>query len=176
MMRCMLRRSTELLITFALLACSGVHSAHADAGDPPGRVARLSDAEGWVSLQPAGVEQWTAATVNRPLTTGDRLWSDQNSRAELDIGEAVIRLGSNTALAFLNLDDRSAQIQLSTGTLIVRVREMQAGQIYEIDAPNVAISLQQPGEYRTEVNERGDLAVISVSQGTALASGADGRQ
>jgi hypothetical protein len=172
----MQRPLTELLTFLAILACSVAQSAHADEGDPPARVARLSDAEGWVSLEPAGVEQWTAATVNRPLTTGDRLWSDQNSRAELDIGEAVIRLGSNTGFAFLNLDDRGAQMQLSTGTLIVRVRDMQVGQAYEIDAPNVAISLQQPGEYRTEVNERGDLTVIRVSQGAALAAGADGQQ
>jgi hypothetical protein len=160
----------------AVFFCMASGAAATDEGDPPGRVARLSDAEGWVSLQPAGVEQWTAATVNRPLTTGDRLWSDQNSRAELDIGEAVIRLGSNTGFAFLNLDDRSAQMQLSTGTLIVRVREMQTGQTYEIDAPNVAISLQKPGEYRAEVNERGDLTVIRVSQGAVLAAGADGQQ
>ena len=178
MMRRMLRTGTSalLLTVFALLACSAARFAHADEGDPPQRVARLSDAEGWVSLQPAGVEQWTAATVNRPLTAGDRLWSDQNSRAELDIGEAVIRLGSNTGFAFLDLDDRSAQMQLSTGTLIVRVREMQAGQTYEIDAPNVAISLQQPGEYRADINERGDLTVVRVSQGAALAAGADGQQ
>jgi hypothetical protein len=130
----------------ALIVCAAPGKARADDADPSGRVARLSDAQGAVSLQPAGMQDWTAATPNRPLTTGDRLWSDQNSRAELDIGAAVIRLGSDTGFGFLNLDDRSVQMQLSTGTLIVRVRDMGSGENYELDTPNVALSLQQPGE------------------------------
>jgi len=168
--------TSGLVLAVLCALCGTSAQVPAEEADPPARVARLSDAEGAVSLQPAGMQEWAAATLNRPLTSGDRLWSDQNSRAELDIGEAVIRLGSNTGFAFLSLDDRSAQMQLATGTLIVRVRDMQAGQSYEIDAPNVAIALQQPGEYRAEVNERGDLTVIKVSQGAALAAGADGQQ
>jgi FecR protein len=159
------------LAILALLACVAHGAAYADDTDPPGRVARLSDVEGSVSLQPAGVQDWTAATLNRPLTTGDRLWSDQNSRAELDIGAAVIRLGNNTGFGFLNLDDRNAQIQLATGTLIVRVRDTQSGDNYEVDTPNVALSLQQPGEYRVEVNDRGDATVVKVSEGAAVALG-----
>jgi hypothetical protein len=158
------------------ILCGVTDRARAQEADPPGRVARLSDAEGAVSVEPAGMQAWTAATLNRPLTSGDRLWTDQNSRAELDIGAAAVRLGSNTGFAFLNLDDRSAQMQLSTGTAIVRVRDLQADQSYEIDAPNLAVSLQQPGEYRAEVNDRGDLSVIKVSEGAALAEGADGQQ
>jgi hypothetical protein len=160
----------------ALALGAAPERVHAQDADPPARVARLSDAEGAVSLEPAGMQQWTAATLNRPLTAGDRLWSDQSSRAELDIGAAVVRLGSNTGLAFLNLDDHTVQVQLSAGTLIVRVRDMQAGETYEIDTPNVALLLQQPGEYRADVNERGDLTVVKVSQGSALAAGADGQQ
>src|SRR5580693_5116966 len=100
--------------TLVLLALAGLSCAAAEAqnADPPARVARLSDAEGMVSLQPAGVTEWTQAQLNRPLTSGDRLWSDQGSRAELDLGNAVIRLGSSTGFSFLNLDDHGAQMQL----------------------------------------------------------------
>src|ERR1700694_5415122 len=59
--------------------------AEADADDPPSRVARVAFIEGSVSFQPAGTQDWVAAPVNRPLTTGDTLWSDQNSRAELQL-------------------------------------------------------------------------------------------
>jgi hypothetical protein len=52
------------------------------------------------------------------------------------------------------------------------VRELQPGQTYEIDTPNLALLLQQPGEYRVEVNDAGDRTVVKVSQGAALASGA----
>jgi hypothetical protein len=152
-----------------LSAALGV--ARADDADPPGRAARLADAEGAVSLQPAGVQEWTAATLNRPLTTGDRLWSDQSSRAELDLGTAGVRLGSNTGFAFLNLDDRSAQMQLSAGALIVSVRDLQPGESYEVDTPNIALALQQPGVYRVEVNDQGTATAVAVSEGAAEAMG-----
>src|SRR5947208_4367881 len=156
----------------ALLALFALGAARAEEGAPPGRVARLSDIEGSVSLQPAGVQDWAAATLNRPLTTGDRLWTDQNSRAELDIGAAAIRLGATTGFSFLNLDDHTAQMQVTAGTLIVRVRDLEGNQTYEVDTPNIALSLQQPGEYRVEVNDAGDTTVVKVSEGQAQAAGA----
>jgi hypothetical protein len=161
-------RARELAL-FALWAAAGL--AHAQDADPPGRAARLSAADGAVSLQPAGVQEWTAAVLNRPLTTGDRLWSDQNSRAELDLGTAAVRLGSNTGFAFLNLDDRGVQMQLSAGTLIVSVRDIQNGESYEVDTPNIALALQQPGVYRVEVDDQGSATAVAVSQGAAQAAG-----
>src|SRR5215469_12722801 len=146
-----------------LVLCTALGVAQADDPDPPGRAAQLSDAEGAVSLQPAGVQEWTAATLNRPLTTGDRLWSDQSSRAELNLGTA--------GFAFLNLDDRNAQMQLSAGALIVSVRDLQPGESYEIDTPNIALSLQQPGVYRVEVNDQGTATAVAVSEGAAQALG-----
>ena len=159
------------LALVALWACAVLTPALADEGDPPGRVARLSDVEGPVSLEPAGMDDWTSATLNRPLTTGDRLWADQGARAELDLGDAVIRLGSNTAFAFLNLDDNSAQLQVTAGTLLVTVRELSPSQVYEIDTPNVALLLEQPGAYRVEVSETGDATLVKVGEGAAQASG-----
>src|ERR1700694_4354233 len=159
------------LAVLARLALFALGAPWADEGDPPGRVARLSDAEGSVSLQPAGVQEWAAATVNRPLTTGDKLWTDQDSRADLDMGAAVIRLGATTGFSFLNLDDNTAQMQVTAGTLIVRVRHMQGNQTYEVDTPNIALSLQQPGEYRVEVNDAGDTTIVKVSEGQAQVAG-----
>jgi hypothetical protein len=84
-------------------------------GDPPSRVARIGYLEGSVSFQPAGEPDWVQAVANRPMTTGDKLWTDKDSRAELQLGSAVIRLSSNTGFSFLNLDDNTVQIQLRVG-------------------------------------------------------------
>ena len=139
--------------------------------NPPGRVAQLSDAEGSVSLEPAGTDSWTGAVPNRPLTLGDKLWTDQNSRAELDIGDAVIRVGSMTGLSFLNLDDQTAQVQVTAGTVIVHVRSLGSAEQDEIDTPNLALTLQQPGTYRIEVSDSGDTTIVKVESGEALATG-----
>ena len=141
------------------------------ASNPPDRAAQLSDAEGSVSLQPAGTSSWTGADVNRPLTLGDKLWTDQNSRAELDIGDAVIRLGSTTGFSFLNLDQQTAQMQVTAGTVIVHVRSLSSGEQDEIDTPNLALTLQQAGTYRVEVSDTGDTTIVKVDDGEALASG-----
>ena len=159
------RRAT--LAALVLLSILSMSVALADDADPPGRVARLSYVNGSVSMQPGGVQDWANATVNRPLTTGDKLWADQSSRAELDIGSAAIRLGSTTGFSFLNLDDRTAQMNVTAGTVIVHVRDLGENQALEIDTPNVAVTLQSPGDYRVEVNDAGDSTIVKVSDGDA---------
>lgn len=154
----------------ACLALSG--RAWAEAGDPPGRTARLSFADGSVSLQPAGVQDWAPAVLNRPLTTGDKIWSDQDGRAELDAGSVVVRLGANTGFSFLELDDNTVQMRITAGTLIVHVRALEQGENAEVDTPNLALTLERPGDYRVEVNDPGDTTVVKVSDGEAVASGA----
>src|SRR5471030_1981761 len=112
-----------LLLSIAALALSGWVAA-----EPPSRAARLSDIHGTVSFSPAGQSDWVRAVTNRPLTTGDRLWVDANSRAELQVGGAAIRLGGATNVTLLNLDDRIVQVQLSEGALKVRVRRVGPNQ------------------------------------------------
>ena len=105
-------RKVELL---AALLVAAVAPAMADAGDPPSRVARLSYQSGTVSFRPGTVEEWTAASLNYPLTTGDHLWADAGAQVEMHVGSTAIRMGSQTALAILNLDDQMAQFKPDAG-------------------------------------------------------------
>jgi hypothetical protein len=139
--------------------------------DPPSRVARLGYMEGSVSLQPAGETDWVQAVSNRPMTTGDKLWADKESRAELQLGSAVIRLDSNTGFSFLNLDDHTAQIQLTVGSVSVRVRRLDQDDVFEIDTPNLAFSVSQPGSYRVEASEDGTYTIVGVREGGGEATG-----
>ena len=109
--------------------------------------------------------------VNRPLTTGDRLWADANSRAELQIGGATIRLGDATSVRLLNLDDSIAQVELLQGTLSVRVRRMGPNQMFEVDTPNLAFTLRRAGEYRIDVSPNDDATAIMVHSGLGEAYG-----
>jgi hypothetical protein len=139
--------------------------------DPPSRVARLGYMEGSVSFQPAGEEDWVGAVDNRPMTTGDKLWADKGSRAELQLGSAVIRLSENTGVSFLNLDDNTAQIQLSSGAVNIRVRQLDQNDDFEIDTPNLAFTISQPGSYRLEASEDGSNTVVTVREGDGQATG-----
>jgi hypothetical protein len=142
-----------------------------DEEDPPTRVARLSHADGAVSFNPAGTDDWVNAVINRPMTTGDKLWSDNDGRAELHIGSASLRIGSTTGFSFLNLTDNVAQIQVTEGTLRVRVKRLEQDETFEIDTPNLAFSVLRPGTYRVSVNEAGDTTVVSVMGGEGEVTG-----
>ena len=139
--------------------------------DPPSRVARIGYMEGSVSFQPAGEADWVQAVPNRPMTTGDKIWADRDSRAELQLGSAVIRLAANSGFSFLNLDDRTVQIQLTSGSLNVRVRRLDQNDVFEIDTPNLAFSVYQPGSYRVEASEDGTYTVVSVREGGGESTG-----
>src|SRR5438552_16224077 len=90
-----------LSIALAVALFAPQRAAADDDDDPPSRVARLSYTHGNVSFNPAGTDDWVTAIVNRPITTCDKLWSDQGSRAELYIGSASIRHSSNCGFSFL---------------------------------------------------------------------------
>jgi hypothetical protein len=127
------------VVGFAALIVCG-----AAAADPPARVARLANIAGPVSFSPAGEDEWAFATPNRPLITGDRVWTDAGARAELQIGALAVRIGSLSSVTILNLDDRVAQFQLAQGVLNVRVRRVDPGQIIEIDTPLLAFRCARP--------------------------------
>ena len=139
--------------------------------DPPGRAARLNYINGPVSFQPAGVTDWVDANINRPLTTGDHVWVGEGGQAEIHVGSTALRLNSNTAFEFLNLDDQTAQIQLSQGTLTARVRNFGQGQNFEIDTPSMAFTVLRPGEYRVGADPDSQTSTITVRVGDGEVTG-----
>ena len=162
------------LLTLALLSASFSQIAKAqdqDQDDPPSRVARLGQMEGTISFQPAGESEWVEAVRNRPMTTGDKLWADHDSRAELQLGSSTIDLAPNTGFSFLNLDDRTIQIQLNAGTINVRVHDLERDDVYEIDTPNQAFTIHRPGRYRVESSENGDYTVVTIREGEGESTG-----
>lgn len=114
-----------------LLFMVGVLFGTAVQADPPGTVGRLSYISGPVSFAPAGLDdEWSLAVINRPVTTGDHLWSDEGGRAEVHIGATAIRLGASTNVDVLSLDGRTTQLRIVQGTLNVRVRHVARGGLF----------------------------------------------
>src|SRR5690348_3754255 len=134
--------------------------------DPPGRVARLAYISGDVEFAPAGESDWGTADVNRPLITGDRLLTGAEGRAALELGDAALRINNDSAFNFLDLDDSTTQVELTQGTLNLRVRRLGDGQVYEVDTPTVAFVASEPGTYRVDVAPGGNGAMITVFEGS----------
>ncbi len=139
--------------------------------DPPGRAARLTYINGSVSFQPGGVDDWALATVNRPLTTADRVWTDVDARAEISFGDGVARMSSETSLTLTNVADNTVQLELDQGALNIHIRNLYGGEVYEVDTPNVAFMLEKGGDYRIDVDPNGDRTIVTVRRGEGEANG-----
>jgi len=149
-------------------------AAAQDGGDPPTRVARLNYFEGPVTYEPAGATDWSYASLNRPLTTGDQVWVDDKGRSELHIGSTAVRMDALTSLDLVNLSDSIAQLKVLQGTMEVRIRAVDPGSSYEIDTPNLALQITTPGIYRVDVAADGSSTTVSVRDGSATAYGNGG--
>lgn len=166
-------RSATLRCILVLLSGLLATSAWAD-DDPPARIARLAYIAGDVTFAPAGDDQWDRANINRPLTTGDRLLTESNARAAMDIDGGDLRIGGDTGFNFLRLDDSGTQIELSRGTLNWRIDNIADGQSNEIDTPTIAFVATQPGTYKVDVSDDGSYTTISILQGAGTVYGEGG--
>ncbi len=167
-------RRVILAMLFVLSLTAVVAWAQEDApqkGDPPGRAVRLQYMSGSVSIQPAGNGDWVEGALNRPLTNSDNIWSDKSSRAELNVGTGILRMGDETSVTLTNVGDNSVQVELHQGTLNLHVRHLFEGEIYEIDTPNLAFTVQKSGDYRFDVDPNGDATVVTVRKGEGDATG-----
>jgi hypothetical protein len=183
-----MNRST-LCNLMLLAACLSLAAAFAqDAGqgvaspdqDPPGRVARIAFAQGNVSLELAGVDTFSQAELNYPLTAGDRIYVDNNSQAELQTSGLAVRMGNGADVTLSSLTDGVAQFGLTQGSIRVRVRDLssppdengnpQQGTV-EIDTPNGAVLVQRVGDIRVDSYPQDDSTVVTVSSGQVEVTG-----
>ena len=173
-MRSTILRKLSLVFLFSVLSFFAGAALRADEGDPPGRAARLSYTQGNVSLQPSGETDWSQATLNDTLTTGDRLYTDQGARAELEVGPFAVRLSEATDLTLVNLDDQTLQLGIGQGSIRVTIYDLPAGNLVEIATPNGALTITQPGSYRVDTDPNGTL--VSVNQGSLQITGGGANQ
>jgi hypothetical protein len=155
-----------------LLAGFAVASAQAqEGGDPPAEVARVSVALGNVSVEPASVDQFSAAVVNGALTTGDRIYSDTGANAEMETGQVAVRLGQQTDLTVTAMTDALEQFGLAQGSVHLRSFAVVAGTAVELDTPNAAVTVLQPGDVRVEVDPDGGATTVELFSGQVQVDG-----
>lgn len=152
--------------------------AHAGE-DPPGRVGRLSSADGRVSWYDDEEGQWAPAQRNRPLTAGDRLSTDGDARAEVRIGSTVLRLGGGTELEFERLDDERIGVRLHAGSLALRVRSREKADELDVLTGEAVLQPLRSGHYRIDrVDDatwagvwRGEMRIDDRDEGFTIGEG-----
>lgn len=149
----------------ALVAIAALMGAGLYGQDDRG-VARISLAQGDVSVQRGDSGEWTAAAVNAPLVVGDRVFTGVSSRAEVQFDFSnMLRMASDAEVRMAELEYRRYQIQVSKGLITFRVlRDIEAD--VEVATPSVGVRPVKKGVYRILVRP-GGTAEITVRSGEA---------
>ncbi|MBV9506057.1 MAG: hypothetical protein JO323_13735 [Acidobacteriia bacterium] len=148
-----------MAVVLALLGAA----AHLRAQEPDDLrrgVARISMANGEVSVQRGDSGEWVAAAVNAPLLTNDRISSGPDSRAEIQFDSGnILRIGGGADITLSQLEANRFQMAIGRGTVTYRLIRNTNSDI-ELDTPNVSVRPSKVGTYRISVTDTGDSEVI----------------
>src|SRR5207249_4542454 len=114
---------------------------------------RLSFFNGEVSFWRPGAEDWAPAHVNTPLAAGDSLYAGQGANLELQAGpRAYVRAGGETDLGLEDVEPDFQQLKVTAGHVALDLRSLERGHTVELDTPHLAVTIEQAGYYRADVD------------------------
>jgi FecR protein len=142
------------------------------------RAARVERVDGNVGVSRAAQDNaetgWAEAELNTPLSVGDRVYADANSRAAIAFtGRNRARVNPNSSLDVLSLADRRTQLALRSGSAMFDIGDLEAGELFEVATPGGAVDFYEPGLYQIGVGNDGNT-MISVLSGLAEVVGLAG--
>jgi hypothetical protein len=118
--------------------------------------------------------EWVAATANQPFSTGDRIYTRDNAHASLAFsGRNFARLGPNTSIDVVSLEDRRTQLALRDGSAMFDVGYLASNELFEVATPHGAVTFVQPGLYNLGFDNNGGV-LVSVLSGLARVVGPSG--
>lgn len=154
---------------YNLLILALIFSGSAPAlADPSSRVGRLSYIDGAVSFRPASQEQWSLATLNYPVVSGDSFWTDANARNEIQIGSIKIRMDQATEIDITQLDDEHTSINVPQGVVNIHMQAAPLGGTMEVMTPAGEVDLVEPGSYHIDSGQPLNGMFSNQVQVTAL--------
>ena len=162
------------VILSALFVAIAVAPAGLAQEDFSQTVARVAFVQGDGSFQRGDdPDSWQPLAVNVPMTIGDRVWTGTSGRLELQAPGFRAFLAPRTELTALNLTEDVQQYSVAEGTATFRVVSMDEEDVFEIDTPNAAVTLDRPGLYRVFVDPEGNTR-FAVRLGEARVAAAGG--
>jgi len=166
--------ASMLAVVPVFFAATANAQDYSSTQDPPAYVARIGYTQGNVSYLQSGSDEWAEGLSNYPMSSGDRLYCDQDSRAEIGAGSVDVRMWSNTDVTLTNLTDQYEQLGLAAGSIRVRIYGMNPGSTVEVDTPNGSAVITQPGDYRFDVFDQNGGADAVVNAGSLQITGPNG--
>ncbi|WP_051933705.1 DUF6600 domain-containing protein [Massilia sp. BSC265] len=167
------KRFAKTAVMLALTALStGVLAQDTLETEPPGRVGRVSLAQGKVSISGDVGESATEALVNWPVTTRNLITTEPNGRTEVRIGSTAVRIDGDSSLEVTELDDDSVRLRLHYGSASIRILSEDVLPEFELSTPQGRVRMLKPGRLRVDAERVRDTSVVSVFDGEAQVIGA----
>jgi hypothetical protein len=142
--------------------------------DPPPQAGRLSFLSGAVSLQAAGTDDWGQAFPNYPIGPGDRIFTDSDGRAEIQIGQNYVRIGPDSDVTFVQFDSQNVTFGVAQGAVHVRTRGLWDGQSLYVQTPSGSTTVGGPADFRVDVMPAEPAAIFTTYSGDVYISAAGG--
>lgn len=122
MLRIFVFPGRHTLMALAITACLTLLplASLAQDDDPPPQAGRLSIVNGTVSIQPAGTQDWGQAYLNYPVGPGDRIFTDSDGRAEIQVGRTYVRIGPSSDVTFVDFSSNDITFGAAQGSLHIR--------------------------------------------------------
>ena len=166
---------TRYLVAIAAASCFALVTipAVAQDDDPPPQAGRLSIVNGNVSIQPAGTQDWGQAYLNYPIGPGDRIYTDSDGRAEIEVGRTYVRVGPNSDVTFVDFNSQAVTFGAAQGALHIHTGGLWQGQSLYVQTPSGTSTVTGPADFRVDIYPSQQTAIFTSFNGYLNISGAN---
>jgi hypothetical protein len=129
--------------------------------DPPAEAGRISWITGTVSIQPVGTQDWGQAYPNLTMGPGDRVFTDSDGRAEIQVGQTYVRIGPNTDVSLVDDTQFGIHFGVAQGSIRVRTFGLWPRQLLDVSTPNGNAEFERTGDLRVDVYPQDGATVFT---------------
>jgi len=146
-----MRVAALMAVALGAFPYSAIAQDYQDTDDPPPQAGRISYISGNVSIQPASSDQWGQAYPNLPIGPGDRIFTDNDGRAEIQIGRTYVRIAPNSDVTLVDDSQFNINFGVAQGSIRLHSFGLWPRQLVDISTPNGNAEFGEQGDMRVDV-------------------------
>ncbi len=139
--------------------------------DPPARVGRIAAITGTVSFHNGGDTQWSTASVNYPVSSGNAFWTEPSAQTQLEISDSRIALAGGSEFDVYALDASGLQGVAALGETYFRLNDLAPNEMWSLQTPRGLVHLGGTGRYGIVVGTTEQPTLVTVIDGSAQIEG-----
>ncbi|MGA7245111.1 MAG: DUF6600 domain-containing protein [Terracidiphilus sp.] len=169
--------SQRFAIAAVCAAALVVVSSAVAQDDPPPEAGRISYISGNVSVQPVTSDDWGQAYPNLPVGPGDRIFTDSDGRAEIQVGQTYVRIGPNSDVTLVDDSAFNINFGIAQGSIHLHSFGLWPRQLLDISTPSGNAEFGNSGDLRVDVLPNDGATVFTnLGQFADITAAGDYRQ